>query len=71
MMHIISNSTVKNKTISVMLLDTDGETVPLFDDFEENNIYYSETLSTDFRIKNGDDINSVKERFNERKRRLN
>lgn len=71
MMHIISNSTVKNKTISVMLIDTDGETVSLFDNFEENNIYYSETLSTDFRIKTGDDMNSVKERFNERKRRLN
>ena len=71
MMHIISNSTVKNKTISIMLIDTDGETVSLFDNFEENNIYYSETLSTDFRIKTGDDMNSVKERFNERKRRLN
>lgn len=71
MMHIISNSTVKNKTISIMLLDTDGETVDLFDDFEENNVYYSETLSTDFRLGNDGDLNSVKDRVREKTRRLN
>lgn len=71
MMHIISNSTVKNKTISIMLLDTDGEILGLFDNFEEDNVYYSETLSVDFRIGNDDNVNSVKDNIREKTRRQN
>lgn len=49
MMHILSNSTVKDKTISIMFLDNSGSITELYDNFEEKNIYYSDTLSIDHR----------------------
>ena len=56
MLHILSNSTSANKTVSIMLLDKSGETEDLFDDFEEENINYKVPLYRD-KIKTGmDDI---------------
>lgn len=54
MLHILSNSTSANKTVSIMLLDKSGETEDLFDDFEEENINYGVPLYRD-KLKTGRD----------------
>ena len=62
MLHILSNSTSANKTVSIMLLDQSGEIEDMFDDFEEEHIGYKVPLYRDKLNTGIDDLDEMIEK---------